>query len=137
MIYFCKKLALHLGVSAATCAAVWVFSAQGRLYAGFAAGFLGAAYLLAGWLRYLKAGGTDILSRLRRKSGPQVPYFHRNDKTRTPGVLPTKRRFDYADGLEEERQDSLREIPPKLRLRAEAAAFTLCGAAMMVVSGIL
>ena len=51
--YILRKIILHGCVSAAVCVLLGLFSRGGRLYAGFGAAFLGAAYLLAAWLRWL------------------------------------------------------------------------------------
>ncbi len=132
--YIFRKILLHGCVSAALCVLLGLFSRGGRLYAGFGAAFLGAAYLLAAWLRWLKAGGTDLLRLLRRREVQQVPYFHQRDKLKTPGVWPGRGKFPYEDSLDSERQQRERGLPPRSRLQGDAAAFGVCGLALLAVS---
>ena len=119
-----RKLILHLALCAVICLALARFSVGEQLYAGFAAAFLGAAYLLAAWLRWLKSGGTDLMGRFRRKTPPQTPYFH----------SPRTARRHESDSLEDERDERDGNLPEPLRLRLDALAFALCGAVMLVVS---
>ena len=132
--YILKKILLQGCISAALCALMGLFSRGGRMYAGFAAAFLGAAYLLAAWLRWLRAGGTDLLRLLRRRETPQVPYFHQRDKLKTPGVWPGRGKFAYEDSLDSERQQRDSALPAPSRQRGEAAAFGVCGLALLAVS---
>ena len=133
--YIIKKLLLHGCISACLCVLMGLFSRGEWLYAGFTAAFLGAAYLLAGWLRWLRAGGTDVLRLVRRKNAHQVPYFHQRDKQKIPGIWPGKGKFVYEDSLESEAQERYdSEVPPGKRLQADAAAFGLCGVALLVIS---
>jgi len=119
-----RKLLLHLALCAVICLALARFSVGGALYAGFAAAFLGAAYLLAAWLRLLKGGGTDLLGRLKRKAPPKTPYFH----------SPHAVRRHESDSLEDEQTERQGELPPELALRLDALVFALCGAVMLAVS---
>jgi len=61
-VYTLKKFAYHMAV----CAVIWLLidrlSPQGRLYAGWFAGFLGAAYFLAAWLSFLKKQGYELFT---------------------------------------------------------------------------
>ncbi len=132
--YILRKIILHGCVSAAVCVLLGLFSRGGRLYAGFGAAFLGAAYLLAAWLRWLKAGGTDLLRLLKRREARQVPYFHQRDKQKTPGAWPGRGKFPYEDSLDSERQQKDSVLPAQARLRGDAAAFGLCGAVLLAVS---
>lgn len=131
-LYTIKKTIIHLALSGGICALIGVLSAHGRLYAGFAAAFLGAAYLLSAWLRFLKSSGTDVGAWLRRKAPPGVPYFHRRDKQGKSGLYGGKGRFE--DSLADEQNDRDEHLPLKIRLRGDALSFVLCGILLLVSS---
>ncbi len=124
-----KKTMLHLMMSVLLCLAVWTFSGGGAVYAGFMAGLLGAAYLLAAWLMYLKSRGKDPFAFLKRNKTPSVPYFHRKEK----GVSSKLRFFHERHELED---DGLGTdgSDPKEKSQCGALAFLICGVVMLVMS---
>lgn len=130
--YTMKKTMIHLALSGGICALIGVLSAHGRIYAGFAAAFLGAAYLLSAWLRFLRSSGTDVGAWLRRKAPPGVPYFHRRDKQGKSGLYGGKSRFE--DSLADEQDERDEYLPLKTRLRGDALSFILCGTLLLISS---
>lgn len=134
--YVFKKLLYHM----CACLLVWFliaeFSAGGRLYAGWFAGFLGACYLLAGWLSYLKSKGTDLAGLLRRKSAPETPYYLRGaGKERRPRLRLSGIRHAFDDGLAEaEEQDA--PFPKATRYRLNAVAWAVNGVLQFVLSAL-
>ena len=129
-LYALKKTVLHAALCVFICSMVWLFSGGGRVYAGFMAGFLGAAYLLASWAAFMRAKGKDIFAFLRRKREPEVPYFHRKDKGSPSRLRFLRERHDYDDdGVESPR------APDRItRARGDALAFLLCAALMLLLS---
>lgn len=123
-----KKTLLHITISVVLCFAVWLFSNGGAIYALFMAGFLGAAYLLAAWVAYLKGRGKDIFAFLRPRSAPDVPYAYRRDKEGPSRLRFFRERHAYdddggADGANH-----------KAKSRCDALSFLICGAVMLAVS---
>lgn len=131
-LYTVRKTMIHLALSGGICVLIGVLSAHGRVYAGFAAAFLGAAYLLSAWLRFLKSSGTDVGAWLRRKAPPGVPYFHRREKQSKSGLYGGKDRFE--DSLTDEQNEREEHLPLKVRLRGDALSFVLCGVLLLVSS---
>ncbi len=135
-VYTLKKFALHL----AACALVWFFidrlSREGRLYAGWAAGAMGAIYLLAAWFSFLKSRGTDFMKLIRRKRPPEVPYYLRGaDKRIKPALTLNSIRHAFDDDLEETAGEGANpSLPLQTRQRLRAFAFAAVGAAMFALS---
>ena len=133
--FILQKIAIVLSVSAAIVVATGLFSTGGRTYAGFMAALLGAVYLLNAWVKYMKSRGRMSLPRFKFKSPPVAPFFHRNDsdKIERPAFRFAGRHFN--DSLEEEMEDAMNEsLSEPLRLKAEAAAYTVCGLFMLIGS---
>lgn len=128
-LFTLKKTMLHLALSIALCLAVWLFSGGGAVYAAFMAGFLGAAYLLAAWLTFLKTKGKDFFAMLKRKKEPEVPYFHRKDKGSASRLRFFRERHDYDDD-----GDPAVPLDKLLRERCAALAFLICGTVMLIAS---
>ncbi len=128
--YTLKKTFLHLSLSVFLCLAVWLFSEHNQVYAGFMAGFLGAAYLLASWLAYLKHKGSDPFAFLKRKRSPSVPYIHRRDKGSASRLRFFRERHEYED----DGADDDNPLDKNARTRCNAIAFLACGAVMLVLS---
>lgn len=130
--YLAKKIGGTLAMGALLCVAVGLWSREGRVYAGFLAAFLGAAFLLTAWLRVLKAKGTDLFGRLRRKENTGVPYFHRGDKEKRAGLRPGRDRRGPQDSIAFEQEENAPEL--QLRMRWDAIAYSACGVAFLLVS---
>ena len=131
--FIIKKIAIILASSAVLCLLVSTFSKGGRLYAGFTAGFLGAAFILASWSNLLRANGRRMFPFLRRQSSPAVPFFHQNEKKLRLGFFSGKSFF--ADSLEDETEEYLNEMLPfPVRLKALAVSYAICGAVMFAAS---
>ena len=135
-LYTLKKIALHLALCAAVWLAVYYFSREGRMYAGWAAGVLGAAYLLSAWFSFLKTRDTDFLSLLRRKRPPQAPYYLRGaDKQPKPSLTINQIRHEYDDDLAEaEAERQSERFPLIVRQRLNAVAWSAVGLAMLAWS---
>lgn len=135
-VYTLKKIALHLVACAAVWALVALFSQGGLLYAGWAAGALGACYLLAAWFSYLKSKGTDFMKLIRRKRPPRVPYYLRGaDKDAKARLTINNIRHEYDDDLAQTAEESENEkLPLAARRRLNALAWLAVGAAMLALS---
>lgn len=136
-VYTLKKFAYHLAV----CAVIWLlidrFSPQGRLYAGWFSGFLGAAYFLAAWLSYLKSKGTNFLQLLRRKRPPAVPYYLRGSDKETKARLSLNGlRHAFDDDLADTAEERASDIPVKTRQRLNAYAWCAVGAFLILLSAL-
>jgi hypothetical protein len=135
VLYFVRKTLVRAGVGAALCLLVGLFSAGGRLYSGFASAFLGAAFLLAAWLKLPRPGGGGILGRLWSEKAPGVPYFHQKDKDGRAGIFPGRRgERDPGErpfGGDRQQGDGRAE---GRRQRCDAAAWAVCGAAFLLAS---
>lgn len=134
-LYTLKKIAYHI----ALCAIVWLlidqFSREGRLYAGWAAGALGAMYLLAAWFSYLKSKGTDFLKLIRRKHPPDVPYYLRGPDKETKAKLNLNGlRHAFDDDLAESADERANVLALQTRQRLNALAWAVVGAALLCVS---
>lgn len=132
--YKFRRLVSRLSV----CLAVWLvmdrFSPDGRVYAGFAAAFLGAVHLLAGWLSYLKSTGTDVLGRLKRRPTPQAPYFHLRDKAPKPRAGFGHIDHPYDDDLPESVEEQASHIPLHTRHRLDAVVYAAAGLILLALS---
>ena len=124
--YIWKKTLINLAIGTILSTAVAGLATEGKRSGGYMAAFLGAVYLLWAWITYSKIGG-GLLTRLKFLQKPEVPYFHRRDK-----------QTRYDDSLAEENQDRLDAILPiPARYRADAIAYLMCGAVLLVLSMIL
>ena len=133
--YTIRKFLYHLAVCAAVYLLVAAFSQGGRVYAGWAAGALGACYLLAAWFSFLKSKGTDFLKLIRRKRPPNVPYYLRGpDKQLKPRLSLDGLRHEADDDLPEMAEERASEIPLAARLRLNALAWAAVSAAMLILS---
>ncbi|HWQ58447.1 MAG TPA: hypothetical protein VN540_05455 [Clostridia bacterium] len=134
--YTLKKFIQHLAFCAAAWLAVYLFSREGSLYAGWAAGVLGAIYLLAAWFSYLKSKGTDFMKLIRRKRPPQVPYYLRGSDKRTKTTLTINNlRHEFDDDLAEAAAERENErFPLKTRQRLSALAWLAVGIVMLAWS---
>jgi len=136
-----RKSIVILAVSSLIVLAVGLFSVGGWTYAGFAAAFLGAAYLLNAWAKFTRARNRRIFPSFRRtsRSSPSglrsAPYFHRKDKTDRPGIRSVG--YHFNDSLEDEAEDDSEDdgrLPAPLRLKATSAAYAICGAVLLIAS---
>ncbi|HHW27183.1 MAG TPA: hypothetical protein GXX23_07580 [Firmicutes bacterium] len=132
--YAIRNLVWHLAACLGVCWAVGRFSSEGPVYAGFMAAFLGSAYLLAGWLAYLKSIGTDLVSKLKGRQPPEVPYFHRKQKTRRPLLRLGRKIHTIDDDLAETVNDQAGGIPPDRRHKIDAACYAVVGLMLLVLS---
>ena len=133
--YVAKKTLWHLGAGLLVWLLVGAFSAWGRIYAGFAAGFLGACYLLAGWLCWMKAGGTDLMGRIRRQKPPEVPYYLRGvDKADKPRWGIGGNRHTFADEEPEPANLPPEGTAPKAELKGKALSWALAGVLLLLLS---
>ncbi|MCE5236297.1 MAG: hypothetical protein ABFC62_00045 [Clostridiaceae bacterium] len=123
-----KKTLLHLTISVLLCLAVWLFSDGGAVYALFMAGFLGAAYLLAAWLAYLKGRGRDVFAFLRRDKTPAVPYAYRREKESPSHLRFFRERHAYDD------DGGADGAGGKIKARCDALSFLICGTVMLALS---
>jgi len=132
-----SKSVVILVVSSLIVLAVGLFSVGGWIYAGFAAAFLGAAYLLSAWVKFMRTRNRRVLpdfgraSRSRSRELRRAPYFHRKEKTDRPGVRSVG--YHFNDSLEDEAEGDGR-LPAPLRQRAAAAAYAICGALLLIAS---
>ncbi len=130
-----KKSLIFLVSSLLACAVISRLSDGGLIYAGFLAAFIGAAFLLGAWLSFMKARGGDIAAMFKRKPRQEVPYIHRRDKTRAPGVMKGKYKYLIDDDMEEDERQRRDEIlPPDKYHMAVAASRMACGIVMLLVS---
>ncbi len=127
-----KKTVAHLILCALLCGAVWLFSDGGSVFAGFMAGFLGAAYLLAAWTAYLRGRGKRLLDFLRREKAPAVPYMYRKEKESPSRLRFFRERHEYDDDGAPDAADAT--LDEKLKSRFSALAFLICGVSMLCVS---
>jgi hypothetical protein len=130
-----KKYLWHAAVGAAVWLLVRVFSPQGRVYAGWTAGLLGACYLLAGWLSRLKLQGSDLAARLRRRRPPETPYYLRGaEKSVRPRLSLGGSRHTFDDDLNET-ADPLGEAFDKDDIHViRAVAWAAAGITLLVLS---
>lgn len=131
-LFTLKKTVAHLILCALLCCAVWLFSDGGSVFAGFMAGFLGAAYLLAAWMAYLRGRGKRLFDFFRREKAPTVPYMYRKEKESPSRMRFFRERHEYDDGGAPDADDDT--LDGKAKSRCSALAFVICGAAMLCVS---
>jgi len=137
--YVVKKILWHTAVAMVIWFLIDLFSPEGRLYAGWFIGFLGACYLLVGWLNFMKSRGTDIIGRLSRAKGPEVPYYLRGaDKSEKPKLsILYGKRFFFDDDLQEKYESQTEDMDGIKLLQCRALAFGICGILFLVLSGVL
>ena len=162
-IYILRKSVVVLAVSSLIVLAMGLFSVGSWTYAGFAAAFLGAAYLLNAWVKYMRARGRRVLPGRRQARSltlrsRRAPYFHRNEKTDRPGIrsigyhyedsLEDEHEDEQKDSLEDEHEDEQKDsledehedeqddgrLPEPLRLKADSTAYAICGALLLIAS---
>lgn len=141
-VYTLKKFAYHMVSGALVWFLIDRFSREGRLYAGWAAGALGAIYLLAAWFSYLKSRGTDIIKLIRRKRPPETPYYLRGpDKRIKPALSLNNIRHTFDDDLAETAGEGASgdgegeaPLPLKTRQKLNALAFLMVGLALLALS---
>lgn len=132
-----RKTLTNLIVCLVLYALVARFSQGGQVYAGWLAGVLGACYLLAGWLAFLRTKGSRPFQAFRRKYPPEVP-----DSLKNPGFMARRRRSLFGlsylenDSLREEAEDDLSDLPEKSRFLVSALIYTVLGVAMLILSGL-
>lgn len=129
-----QKLIAHF----AACLAAWLllrrFAPQGELWAGWALGVLGACYLLAGWLAFLKTRGTDVASRLRR-THTETPYALRGpEKQRRTALSLNGNRHVFDDDLDDCAAHSDDALPLPARSLARAIAWGALGVILLLWS---
>lgn len=137
--YVLKKICWHTAVALTVWFIIDRFSPEGRLYAGWFIGLMGACYLLVGWLNFMKSRGTDLIGRLSRAKEPEVPYYLRGpEKASKPrfSVLYGKR-FRYDDDLQENYESQTEDIDGIKLLQCRALAFGICGILFLILSGVL
>jgi len=131
--YLAKKCVWHLGVGLLGYLAVTVLAS--RMHAGWFAGFLGACYLLAGWVCWMKGDGTDLPALLRRKRPPEVPYYLRGvDKTIKPKWGIGGNRHTFEDEETESANVMPEELSPKGQLRLRGISLAAVGVLYLLVS---
>ncbi len=133
--YFAKKFIWHAALGVFVWLIVRRFSPLGSVYAGWTAGLMGACYLFAGWLRYLKSRGTDLIALIKRRGKPEVPYYLRGpEKLRKTKISFSGNRHVFDDDEEEilGRDDFAKD--PVRQLRVSALAFACNGALLLLLS---
>ena len=125
-IYALKKAAFNF------CLCVIVWFAADRLaaeprYAGWIAAFVGACYLLAGWLQYLKSNHVDIVARFRRRKSKETPYFLRGEKQAKTRIGFNGNRHDFDDDMETAAEAEDDDIPVEQRRRLTALVYLIVG----------
>lgn len=105
-----------------------------RAYSGYLAAFMGACFLLAAWIQYMKSKGTDIFRGLRRRKQPEVPYYLRGEKVKKTrlGIFGNRHTFD--DDLDENADIDSADLDEAQRRRINAAAFLVTGLLLIVWS---
>lgn len=130
--FVAKKCLWHICLGILVWLVVCAFSSWGRIYAGWMAGLMGACYLLAGWLSWLKSKGTDLMSLIRRKKPPEVPYYLRGvDKNIKPkiGIGGNRHKFDDEKPSEEDSDMDRNQL-----FRGRAFAWGIAGAFLLFLS---
>lgn len=141
-VYTLKKFAYHMAAGALVWFLTDRFSREGRLYAGWAAGALGAMYLLAAWFSYLKSRDTDVMKLIRRKRPPETPYYLRGpDKRIKPALTLNNIRHAFDDDLAETAGEDApgggegeEALPLKTRQKLNALAWLAVGLALLALS---
>lgn len=133
--YGIRKFLWHGGIGVAIWLILNRFSALGQVYAGWFAGLLGACYLLAGWLDWLKSRGTDLGKLLRRKRPPEVPYYLRGaDKSIRPKLGIGGNRHTFEDDLSDGPETAEAGLGKKQTLISRAGAFAAVGVFLLALS---
>ena len=135
MEYAVKKILWHGGIGVILWLALNQFSLLGRIYAGWFAGLMGACYLLAGWLNWLKTRGVDLGKLLRRKRPPAVPYYLRGvDKSIRPKLGIGGNRHTFEDGLFHGQEAEEAGLGERQACFSRAAAFAAVGMFLLILS---
>jgi hypothetical protein len=135
--YVVKKIFWHLLWGAAVWLLIDLFSPAGARYAGWFAGFLGACYLLAGWLSWLRSRGTDLSRLLRRKRAPEVPYYLRGpEKDRKTRLSINGNRHFFDDDLADSAAERVTGVPRDALARWKALAFLVVGVLLLTLSAL-
>lgn len=130
-----KKYLWHIAFGLAVWLCVRLLSPGGSVYAGWTAGLLGACYLLAGWVSWMKCRGTDLSALLRRKRPPEVPYYLRGtDKTVRTRLSLNGNRHTFDDDLAETADPLSEEHPKETLWRIRAAAWAAVGVTLLILS---
>lgn len=133
--YVLKKSSWHLAVGLLGYVAVAALTPQGRIYAGWFSGFLGACYLLAGWVSWMKGDGTDLPALIRRKRPPEVPYYLRGvDKHVKPRWGIGGNRHTFQDEVPEPANLPPEDLSPKGQLRLRGVSLGLVGVFFLLLS---
>lgn len=117
--FVAARASARLAVGLGLCALLRLWAAH-PAYPGFLAGLLGALWLLAAWLKYLKSRGTDVFSGFRRQRR-EVPYFLRSPRSRRPRLTLSGVWHAYDDDL-----GDAPAFPEQLRLDALACLISAC-----------
>ncbi len=130
-----KKYLWHVAFGAAVWLAVRLLSPSGSVYAGWTAGLMGACYLLAGWISWMKCRGTDLSALLRRKRPPEVPYYLRGaDKSVRPRLSLNGTRHTFDDDLTETADPVGEAFSKETVWKIRAAAWAAVGITLLVLS---
>ena len=105
-----------------------------RAYSGYLAAFMGACFLLAAWLQYVKSKGSDIFRGLRRRKEPEVPYYLRGEKVKKTRLSIFGNRHTFDDDLDENADVNSDDVNDKERHKINAAAFLVTGLLLLVWS---
>ncbi len=127
-----KKFLWHSSIGLIVWVIISYFSPAGRLYAGFMVAFMGFCYLLVSWLEYLKSKGTDVIARLKPKTPPQIPFFHRKNKVLKPRLWFWGNKHFFDDDLPRIIQES--NIPLIKRQKLKAMIYALVGIFLLALS---
>ncbi|MGI5977565.1 MAG: hypothetical protein ACOX68_07725 [Candidatus Limivicinus sp.] len=136
ILFIIKKFIYHLLIGICICVLIFFFSNGGRLYSGWFSALLGACYILAAWLLFLKSRGSDITKVFRRTPTDSVPYYLRgpnkeySPKLRFNGVKHVIE--DDLDGTEND--NSSLGLPPAKYFLAKSIAFLSVGIVFIVIS---
>lgn len=130
-----KKLIWHISIGIAVWLLVRWLSPMGSVYAGWAAGLMGACYLLVGWLNWLKRRGTDLGAIIRRRRPPNVPYYLRgSDSAIHPRLGINRIRHTFDDDLDETVEHASQMLTVHESLLVKAVAFMVTGVLLLVLS---
>lgn len=89
---------------------------------------MGACWLLAAWVKYLKSKGTDLFRGLRRQQ-TEVPYYLRSEKNKKPRLSLNGNRHLFNDDL----ADSP-ELPEPRRLKLDALSCLIAAVVLLAWS---
>lgn len=104
-----------------------------RAHSGFVAAFMGACWLLAAWVQYLKSNGVDFFRGFRREAR-EVPYYLRAEKDRKPRLSINGNRHSFDDGLNESADLSGEGASERSMRRANMWAFLIAGTVLLAWS---